>query len=214
MPDEFVDVYDENLRPVGVLPRAEVHATGSWHRSIHCWVVRSVPPGSILFQKRHPGQEMFPNRWDVTAAGHYRAGERVEDALREIREELGRTVALEELHPLGIKIDVAAVDGMVNREFCDVFLYRCAAAAADYRLDAAEVAGLAEMTIDDGLLLFSGRRPSVPVRGIEWDEAARGWRPIERDLALAEFTPRIDPYYLRVCIMARALLRGEPYLAV
>ncbi len=214
MSKEFLDVYDENLTHLGQMSRDEVHATGAWHRTIHCWIVRPYRDGYVLFQKRGRHKKLFPNALDITAAGHYEAGEKPEQGVREILEELGITVNFSDLIPLGIKVDLAKIGDVINREFNDVYLLRRPEAPKDYPMDPTEVEGLVEIQISDGLRLFSDQTDSVPAIGVEWDMERKEWNQIEMPVKIADFIPRVDPYYYKIFIMARGLLHGDPYLSI
>ena len=115
--------------------KSEAHKKGLWHKSIHCWIVNAKPPGFVLFQKRGKDKSVYPNALDISAAGHYRSGEKIADGVREIMEELGLLVPFENLVPLGIKIDVGLFQGQVVREFCEVFLLRNTLEPKDYSLN-------------------------------------------------------------------------------
>jgi isopentenyldiphosphate isomerase len=214
MEEELIDIYDENLRKIGVMSRSEAHRTGAWHRSIHCWIVRPVGKGYVLFQKRGSGKKLFPNLLDITAAGHYKSGETVENGIREIAEELGLDVEFDDLIPMGIKIDVAKVNNIINREFCDVFLMKRKDAPAQYNINPMEVEGLVQMRIDDGIRLFSGEEAEVMVKGVEWSKDAKSWKPVRMKVSVKDFVPRVDPYYYKVFIMARLYMRGEKYISI
>jgi isopentenyldiphosphate isomerase len=211
---EIIDVYDENMNPKTQMSRDDAHALGEWHRSIHCWIVRPVGPGYVLFQKRGREKKLFPNMLDITAAGHYSAGEKPEDGTREILEELGLAIQYSDLIPLGVKFDIAKVAGIVNREFCDVYLLSRTEDPAEYNMDPKEVEGLVQISIKDGLEFFSGECETIVASGIEWNKQTSSWDSIEMKLTVKDMIPRIDPYYLKVFIMAQRLLTGQKYLSI
>lgn len=214
MGKELIDIYDENLNKVGKMSRDEAHRTGKWHMSIHCWIVRPVDKGYVLFQKRGRDKKIFPNVLDITAAGHYKSDESAKDGVREILEELGITVKFEDLIPLGIKIDVAKVGDIVNREFCDVFLLTKDEEPDKYLLNALEVEGLVQISISDGLKLFSKQVDKVQAEGIKWVKESGSWKKIKIKVSESDFIPRIDPYYYKVFIMAELLLLRKKNLSI
>ncbi|OUM94141.1 MAG: hypothetical protein A9Z00_00490 [Thermobacillus sp. ZCTH02-B1] len=75
--EEWFDVYDGNMRPVGAAPRSEVHARGYRHRSFHCWLAAPRGDGGLVirFQRRAAGKDTFPDHYDITVAGHLASGE-------------------------------------------------------------------------------------------------------------------------------------------
>ncbi|MBZ0275880.1 MAG: NUDIX domain-containing protein, partial [Anaerolineae bacterium] len=94
MMTEILDIYDEQLNKIGTKERGAIHRDGDWHKVFHCWVAYRDESGRdfVVLQRRGPDTEVFPNLLDISAAGHYQAGETVRDGVREVREELGITV--------------------------------------------------------------------------------------------------------------------------
>ncbi|HYX72416.1 MAG TPA: NUDIX domain-containing protein [Nitrososphaera sp.] len=214
MAEEILDIYDENFVHLGQMSRDDAHTTGSWHRTIHCWIVRPNEEGFVLFQKRGRHKKLFPNTLDITAAGHYEAGEMPEHGVREIFEELGIKVKFSELIPLGLKYDIAKVGKIIIREFSDVYLLNRSEAPQNYILNPNEVEGLVEIRISDGLRLFSGEADSAVASGIEWDPEKQVWNQIKRLIKVTDVFPRFDPYYYKIFIIAKWLLAGERYLSI
>ncbi|GGN19946.1 putative Nudix hydrolase [Lentzea pudingi] len=216
MADELIDIYDENLNLQGTEMKSVAHRTGLWHKSIHCWIIRGGDGGSVLFQKRSAEKELFPNALDISAAGHYQSGESVSDGVREIVEELGLDVPFEKLIPLGIKIDLGLAPGILNREFCETFLLREDKPIESYSPAPDEVEGLVEVSIAEGLQLFSktSSRSTATARGIEYRSDSQSWASIEYEVPLEDFIPRVDSYYYKIFIMADLMLKGYSHLAI
>src|SRR5215470_2990778 len=214
MTDELIDTYDENLEPKGTALKSVAHRTGLWHKSIHCWIVRGVDEGSVLFQRRSATKDLFPNAFDISAAGHYQTGETIADGVREIVEELGLNVPFERLIRLGIRVDLALTTTIKHHEFCETFLLREDRTPDRYDIDPDEVTGLVEVSIPEGLALFSGKSNRATARGVEYIAQTERWRSYERVVGVAGFIPRIDPYYYKIFIMADLMLCGYPHLAI
>ena len=87
--DSF-DMYHDRPSSAGFTKaRKQVHRDGDWHRSVHVWVVDLVRR-EVVLQQRSPHKDTFPNRWDISAAGHIENGaDSRETAIRELAEELG-----------------------------------------------------------------------------------------------------------------------------
>lgn len=103
---EILDIVDESGEPVGeTVGRAEAHLRGVLHRTSHVWVVRRRDGAvEVLLQLRAASKESYPERYDVSSAGHIPAGAGyVDSALRELREELGLEAAPAELVPCGVR---------------------------------------------------------------------------------------------------------------
>jgi len=93
---EYFDVVDENDNVIGKASRNECHKKGLMHRAVHITIINSK--GQILLQKRSMNKDLYKGWWIDGAAGHVDSGESYEEAARrEIKEELGIDVKLEEL---------------------------------------------------------------------------------------------------------------------
>jgi isopentenyl-diphosphate Delta-isomerase len=123
---EQFDVLDRTGRKTGALiGRDEAHAMRVWHGAFHCLMIyRREGRGYALFQKRSDEKKIAAGMFDVSVGGHYSAGEDARTAgPREIREELGMTIAFTDLVPLGRRVFVYSfAPGLSEYEFQDVFL--------------------------------------------------------------------------------------------
>ncbi|KAL3929417.1 MAG: hypothetical protein SGPRY_001968 [Prymnesium sp.] len=135
--DECVPMGQEP-RPLGVRkPRGEVHKDGDWHRSVHVWILDGED--RMLLQQRSMQKDTNPGCWDVSCAGHITAGDTsLETAQRELQEEIGMSVTIEELKQSWIRTvpsqDVGSTEkhgGYICREFQDLYLLRCDSLALD-----------------------------------------------------------------------------------
>ena len=119
---ELLAIYDDRLRPLGSLPREEVHRRGLLHQVVHCWVV-SPDGGKLYFQQRALTKKDFPGLYDIAVGGHVDAGEgRMNALLREMGEELGLCPRPEQLRYLGVCRQDLLLDGFLDREAAQVFL--------------------------------------------------------------------------------------------
>ena len=154
---EYFDLYDEQGRPLGrSRERAQVHLDGGWHRSLFLWIVRA--DGRLIFQRRSHDKDTRPGLLTASVSGHYAAGEGLDEALREAREEIGIAARAEELIPLGSlrEVDYPA-PGLVDRELQDMFLWPLELPLAALLPDPVELAGLAEIAPADLLRLLTGQ---------------------------------------------------------
>lgn len=92
-----IQIVDENNTPIGSASKKEVWTKGLLHQVVRITILDET--GHILVQKRSGNKELFPGRWDNSAAGHVDAGETYEQAAyRELEEELGiKDVTLEKM---------------------------------------------------------------------------------------------------------------------
>jgi isopentenyl-diphosphate Delta-isomerase len=96
MADELIDICDENNNIIGRALKSEALAKGLWHRTARVFFYTSK--GEIILQLRAKNKELYPDRWDVGAAGHIGAGEDyIDAAIRESEEELGIIVKKSDL---------------------------------------------------------------------------------------------------------------------
>jgi len=139
MADELIDIYDELNNFTGKkLMKSEAHKTGLWHRAIHLIVYNSK--GDILLQKRASDKLVYPDLWDISAAGHISSGETAENTVvREAFEEIGLNVLSENLEFVSIlKINVLT-DKVNNNEFAYVFLLKFDGEVSDLKFIDGEV---------------------------------------------------------------------------
>ena len=95
---EYIDIFDENNNPIGeVKEKTQGHEDGNFHRTAHIWIMNDKKI-TFWYKKRSATKKSHPNCWDISGAGHIRAGESVIDgAIRELKEELGVEVKEKDL---------------------------------------------------------------------------------------------------------------------
>lgn len=204
---EMLDIYDENMVHLGVKEREAVHHDGDWHRTFHCWLVYRDDKREdyIVVQKRGAQKQFHPNLLDVTAAGHYEAGETSADGVREIQEELGVTVAFEHLLPVGGRWAVCRDGELVDYEFNEVFLLNDDRPLSAYNYQREEVSDLVRIRLDDALALFAGERETIPAEALVAGALT---------IRLSDFVELADHYTYRVMVLAKRFLNGEKYLVI
>ncbi len=125
MADELIDIVDEDNNLTGIQKmKSEAHSDGSWHRTAHIWIYNSV--GELLLQLRAKDKDSYPDKWDISAAGHIGSGEDIETGtLREVEEELGLSINKDNLEFLSVeKHGSSRKTGFINNEFVYVYLLR------------------------------------------------------------------------------------------
>lgn len=204
---EQFDIFDARMNPIGTAPRPEVHKQGYWHQTFQCWIVMMPVPGDsanirqtvtepeLLFQMRHPGKDTFPSLLDISCAGHLLAGERVEDGVRELAEELGVEIAFERLRPCGVFQEEQRISPvLIDREFCHVFVLPYDQPLEQYKLQEDEVTGLYRIPLSDVRELAQGRLGTITADGVEPDERQR-LVPVQRQFTQGDFVPHSAAYY-------------------
>ena len=198
-PRELLEVYDEDGNPTGkALSRGQVHLEGHWHLAFFCWVARPGAHGpEILLQHRAACKDVWPLRFDGSAAGHVRFGETMQEAAREVREELGIQVDLADMISLGRhRQEHDHVNGLLDREHHAVHLLTPGPPDSAYQPDPLEVAGLAWISTDDLLGLVERRLSQATVRYRAVDAAPDAF--VDRVLTIDDLVPYADGYFQRL----------------
>lgn len=205
---ELLDTYDEKMTWLGAKERAAVHRDGDWHRVFQCWIIYRDHAGRdfVVMQRRGLTKETFPNKLDVSAAGHYAAGETVRDGLRELREELGIAPRFDDLIPLGVRVSVARCGSLIDREFADVFFLVDDRPLSAYNYRRGEVAGLVALEAAGALALLE--------RGTPLTAEAVGHGVPQVTVTQDDLIPTVDNYLYKVVLLARRCLDGDRRLAI
>lgn len=124
MADELIDICDENNNLLGIQKAwSEIHKNGLWHRASHVWIYNSK--GEILLQLRAKGKELYPDMWDISAAGQVSAGEEpIISGLREIEEEIGLSAKEGDLEFFKIKKRKTIFRNIKDNEFYYVYFFK------------------------------------------------------------------------------------------
>lgn len=95
---ELIQIVDENGNYTGqIMDKEEAHDKNLLHNEIAVFIINDNK--QVLLQKRSANKRFHPNKWAL-CAGHVDADESLETAaLRELKEEVGLDISLEELHP-------------------------------------------------------------------------------------------------------------------
>ncbi len=213
-PDERFDIVTADGRLTGrTKARREVHRDGDWHRSIHVWVygIAAAQP-FLLLNQRGMDKDTWPGVLDATVGGHLSAGETVEDAYREVEEEIGIAADPAGLRWVGTRpCSSEAFPGVIDRELQEVFLYRDDRALAEYPPNPAELEGLVQISLADALQLFAGDVSEVPGTILHAKDRMTGSFTITQELLVPV---RTDRYFLRVAVAILRTLRKERYIVV
>lgn len=212
-PDEPFDVLDADGNPTGVVKsRATVHRDGDWHRALHIWVAGRDEAGEpfLMFQRRSSAKDTWPDHYDTTVGGHFRAGESLQEALRETEEEIGLPVKHLALRPLGTRISVTEAHPLCDHELQDVYLLLDDRPLASYRPHPIELSALVRFPLRQLLPFFSAE--IAQIKG----EAVVPGNPVPFAITATpeEFIPGVDRYGLRIAIATQNVLRGDRFVAL
>lgn len=155
MEQEYLSIFDEKHQKVGKNTRSFIHQHGLWHETFHCWFVyieNGVP--YLYFQQRSEVKKDFPGLFDITAAGHILANETVKDGIREVKEELGINISMEELQSIGIIKDSILQEGFMDNEFAHTFIYITENNHLPFHLQEEEVSGIFSSPLSEVARLY------------------------------------------------------------
>jgi isopentenyldiphosphate isomerase len=226
---ESLDLYNGCGEPLGLTkPRYLVHQDGDWHKSFHCWIVYTDVSGhdTIVFQKRGSQVEHWQNKLDITAAGHYRSGENIEGGVRELQEELGITITIDQLIYAGTRVCIDEFQqGVRDHEFQEVYFLVDDRDLIAYSPQAGEVGGLVAIQIPLLLQLLTNEIEHIVAPGVivgndgktsplssPYQRKESILKPQEIVVKPLDFIPSLDRYYHRIAVLAQRLLRGEQYI--
>lgn len=87
------------------------------------------------------------------------------DGLREVKEELGIDLSLEDLHSLGVIKDSLNGPGFIDNELCHVFLHAKHQPFDNYLLQIEEVSGIIMVSVTEFEVLWFGEVKEIKVEG-------------------------------------------------
>jgi isopentenyldiphosphate isomerase len=200
-------VLDADGRPTGSRKRrGDVHRDGDWHAALHVWVVTtaaSVP--EVVLQRRSAGKDTWPGRLDVAVGGHVRAGETLVETVRECEEEIGLTVSVDQLVPLGRRSVASQAGGAHDREHQDVYAVVVHRALTSFVLHPDEVDAVVRLPLSAArALLVDGDA----VDAVERRRDGATERPTR--LRRNDVVPGADGYYALALAALERLVAGDP----
>ena len=96
---EVWDIYDVYRRPTGrTMLRGQTVHEGDYHMVVHVIIFNHA--GQMLIQQRQSCKKSWPDHWDISVGGCAIQGENSQQAaMREVREELGLVIDLQDTAP-------------------------------------------------------------------------------------------------------------------
>ncbi|MBS4201366.1 NUDIX domain-containing protein [Bacillus sp. FJAT-49732] len=190
MENEILNIFDERGKVMRKESRRVVHEKGYWHETFQCWIVgKENGTDYIYFQIRSDEKADFPGLLDITAAGHILSHETVEDGIREVQEELGINVTMNELIPLGIIKNTIVTGHFIDNEFGNNFLY-ISEQPLTFKLQVEEVSGIVKANFNDFYQFCFGEVEEILV--ISETES------IHQYISKNDFVPHQDTYFKTV----------------
>jgi isopentenyldiphosphate isomerase len=209
-PDELFDVVNEDGSPTGRMKRrADVHRDGDWHRAVHVWIYGIDDTGPyLLLNQRGRNKDTWPLALDATVGGHLGAGETVEDAFREIEEEVGISPNLGDLYYLGRRARASNGDipGIIDRELQEIYLLADSRPFLEFQPNPAELEGLVRISLGSALSLFSGEITTARGTRLRATDREFDWITVHTEDLLIRGN---DDYFLSVARAIHRLIQGE-----
>lgn len=175
---EVVNAHDE---VIGIKPRAEIHAQGLLHREIYIWI--ALANGDLLFQRRGPTKDMFPNMLDCSVGGHVEIGHSyLKTALKELEEETGLTCAPSDLVDLGKHTFTETDNGKTNTAIRAFYVYRWNGTLNDLKIEEGEGAGFIALPLQKALEGHSLQNPGDFKPCFFFEEYQPIWHAIQAHL--------------------------------
>lgn len=195
-PHELTDILSlPELRPTGqTKPILQAIEDGDWLSVFAIWLYKQTDNGVyILFQERSKNATVSSGKLDISAAGHYNAGETGLDGLRELQEELGIMPDAADCHDFGRHIN-SYLDkaGRTRRAVLSTYVCEFKGQDSDFTLDEREVPGAFWVPLTDFLDLYHGKRDEIYIEGFTHDGQHQ-----ERAATMSDFFYNVDDYHFR-----------------
>jgi|SRR5581483_7604792 len=208
--DERVDILEPPLfKTKGVIKtREEAHNNGDWIGTFNLWIFTRNPEPSIVYQQRSKLKKWAPGMLDVAAGGHYLAGEKLLDGLREVEEELGKYYGPEDVRPLGRSLFVIVdVRGRHLNEVVDLYMTEDDSPLSTYKLQAEEVDAILTCPVRELLKVNREIGYSFLAEGL-----SSGGRPTRVNVDKRSFPENWNDYHYKMAVLADRYFGGETNL--
>lgn len=202
---ELIDIFNENHKYLGVCEKELAHKLGLWHEVFNGIIVNKENK-SIIFQIKNAkhNQVHDMDKIDISVGGHYQAGEKIEDGIREIKEESGIEIDFRDLVYLGERqVSTIVKEDYIVREFQKIFIVPYNGSITNLKCQDDEVNGFIEFEIDNCIDLFLKNKTSII--GVDNNQK-------NVEVTLKNFVESYlngDELYLRLAIASKRFIEGE-----
>jgi isopentenyl-diphosphate delta-isomerase len=123
-PAELVVLLDDGDQPIGTADKQRVHSEETpLHLAFSCYIFDDT--GRLLVTRRALTKRAWPGVWTNSCCGHPAPDEDIADTVRRrVRQELGMDLADLRLALPDFRYRATAPDGVVENEFCPVYVAR------------------------------------------------------------------------------------------
>lgn len=176
-----------------------------WIGTFNLWIVQDKPIPAIVYQQRSLDNSWAPGKLDVTAGGHYSAGEEIKDGMREVEEELGKNFKYSDLMYFGRKLHVSPdVKGRERHNVVDIFMIKDNSPLNSYELQESEVYSICACPIDDLIKVHTQKNYVFRVTALK-----SNGEKIEIKVNKDSFPFNWDNYHFKIVLLAQRFLKGE-----
>lgn len=192
---EELKIFNKDRTYIGTATREEIHLKGLWHETFHCWILAEIDGKEYLyFQLRSKVKKDYPGLLDITAAGHLLSHENVEDGIREVEEEIGIKVTMDELTYLGVIPYEKEMEGFIDREHAHVYLLERKLPFESFTLQTEEVSGVFLVPLEGFYNLWFGNERHMLIEGMTEDHWER--KSVTMIVEKEMFVPHSDAFYM------------------
>jgi isopentenyldiphosphate isomerase len=179
-----------------------------WIGTFNLWIIQGKPEPAIVYQQRSFNSAWAPGKLDVTAGGHYSAGENVRDGLREVKEELGKDYKFKDLTYLGRKLHVSPdVNGYERHNIVDIFMIKDDNPLASYMLQKNEVYAICSCPIEKLIKAHADKGYKFTVSSI-----LSNGKEDKIVVRKSSFPYNWDNYHFKIALLADRFVKGEKHL--
>ena len=160
---EIIDIYNENHEYLGKCEKELAHKLGLWHEVFNGIIVNKKNK-SVIFQIKNSKHNKVhnENKIEISVGGHYKAGEKVQNGIREIKEESGIEIDFKDLIYLGERqVSTIVNNDYIVREFQKIFIIPYSGSVYNLKCKDDEIIGFIEFKIDDCIDLFLKKKESI-----------------------------------------------------
>lgn len=211
---ELIDIYTDRFVHIGTMNRKEAHKKGAWHQVVACLAFNPKTNKAFFQRKKWTKATSLDDSnspLDITVGGHFKAGEKLEDSIREISEELNQPIKYKQLFYLGIRQCGARVnENLIANEFHQVFLLPLEQDLEKFNVSGKEVGALVEVDIDKAIMLLKHKITKIRGKEIYYDGGVHRSRTIDIiEESFMNCWVITDQFILRLLIAAKRYIADD-----
>ena len=202
---EYLDIYNDNHEFLGVCEKKLTHKLGLWHDVFTCQIISPKRKTAVFQIKNHLHNGLHDKDLvEITVGGHYQSGEKIEDGVREIKEETGLDISYDQLIDLGVRQTCTTVNPeYIIKEFQHIHLLPIDNELSEYTgFDEDEISDVIEFQIDDLISLLLNKKKKI------YGKTKNKKIMVTLDNFVKSYLTG-DKLYLRLLIAAKRYLAGE-----